>query len=222
MAQVTVRFLGTGDAFGTGGRFHTCFYVRAAGARFLIDCGASAPVALKRFGVETSDLDFVVLSHLHGDHFGGLPFIVLDAQLVAKRTRPLLVAGPPGTRARLTEAMDVLFPESSRMPLSFPLEVRELEPERRQPLDGVDVTPCLVDHPSGAPAFALRIECGGRVIAYSGDSAWTEGLARAARRADLFIAEAYTFEKTLRMHMISRPLPPTWIGSPPGGSSSPT
>src|SRR3972149_2362111 len=114
MSQVEILFLGSGDAFGSGGRFQTCFHVRAEATQFLIDCGASSLIAMKRFGVDPSSLDIILLSHLHGDHFGGLPFLILDAQF-SRRTRPLVIAGPPGVEARVRDAMEVLFPGSTRV-----------------------------------------------------------------------------------------------------------
>ncbi len=201
MGRITVQFLGSGDAFGSGGRFQTCFFVRSEPARFLIDCGASSLIAMNRFGVDRADIDMILLSHLHGDHFGGLPFFVIDQDLLVRRTRPLVIAGPPGTAQRVTEAMEVMFPESSRVQHRFPLEIVELEPERPQVLGGVRVTPYVVLHPCGAPPLALRIECDGRIIAYSGDTVWTASLTKAARNADLFIAEAYTAVPKSRIHM---------------------
>ena len=201
MGQVTVRFLGCGDAFGSGGRFQTCFLVRSDTVRFLIDCGASSLIAMNRFGVDPAEIDLILLSHLHGDHFGGLPFFLLDAQILRKRTRPLVIAGPPGLRKRLTDAMEVLFPDSSRIQSGFPRELIELRPERPQALGGITVTPYVVEHPSGDPPFALRIECGGKIITYSGDTGWTDALVEAARGADLFIVEAYLFDKKTRLHM---------------------
>ncbi len=201
MGRVTVQFLGCGDAFGSGGRFQTCFYVRSEPARFLIDCGASSLIALKRFGVDPAEIDMILLTHLHGDHFGGLPFVILDQEFLVKRSRPLVVAGPPGTTRRVTDAMEIMFPESTRVPLAFPLEMLEMEPGRPRRLGAVTVTPYLVEHPSGNPPLALRIECDGRIIAYSGDTVWTDSLIDAARDADLFIAEAYTFERKTKLHM---------------------
>jgi ribonuclease BN (tRNA processing enzyme) len=76
-----LQALGCGDAFGSGGRFHTCFHVSARVVSFLVDCGASALIAMRRFGVDPNTIRTVLISHLHGDHFGGLPFLLLDAQL---------------------------------------------------------------------------------------------------------------------------------------------
>jgi ribonuclease BN (tRNA processing enzyme) len=200
MGRGIVQFLGCGDAFGSGGRFHTCFLVRSPSARFLIDCGASSLIAMKRFGADPAEIDAVLITHLHGDHFAGLPFLIID-QHFAKRTRPLLIAGPAGTPQRVTNAMEVMFPQSSQIPLGFPLQIVELEPERQHHVGAIRVTPYVVEHPSGDPSFALRIECSGKTIAYSGDTVWVNALAQAAAGADLFIAEAYTLDRRAGPHM---------------------
>ena len=111
MVAVTIQFCGSGDAFGSGGRFQTCISVRSGVSHVLLDCGASSLIAMKRLGIDPASVDAVIVTHLHGDHFGGIPFLVLDAQC-GHRNRPLLVAGPPGTRVRVLQAMEVLFPSS--------------------------------------------------------------------------------------------------------------
>jgi len=201
MSTLRIQFLGSGDAFGSGGRFNTCILVVSAEITALIDCGASSLIAMRRFGVKPADIDLVLLSHLHGDHFAGVPFLVLDAQLVSKRTRPLIVAGPPGTKQRLNEAMEILFPGSSTALRQFTLDVRELEPRRANTFGAITVTPYVVCHPSGVPPLALRVDCAGKIVTYSGDTEWTETLVEAARDADLFIAEAYFFDKKVRYHL---------------------
>lgn len=205
MSQVEALFLGSGDAFGSGGRFQTCFHVRAEATQFLIDCGASSLIAMKRFGVDPSSLDIILLSHLHGDHFGGLPFLILDAQF-SRRTRPLVIAGPPGVEARVRDAMEVLFPGSSAVQRKFIMQFAELAEGSETVLGPLSVIPYCVVHPSGAPSFALRVTCGGKVIGYSGDTEWTDTLVQAARGADLFICEAYVFEKKIKYHLDYRTL----------------
>ena len=100
-----VRFVGSGDALGSGGRFQTCISVQSEVAHVLLDCGASSLIAMKRLGVDPGSVDAVVVTHLHGDHFGGIPFLVLDGQF-NRRVRPLLVAGPPGVRQRVVQALE--------------------------------------------------------------------------------------------------------------------
>ena len=195
-----VRFLGSGDAFGSGGRFQTCIHVESGASQLLLDCGASSLIAMRRFGVDPQAIDTVILSHLHGDHFGGVPFLVLDGQF-KRRTRPLLVAGPPGVEKRVREAMEMFFPGSTRIERKFETRFVELADRVAVEAGPVHVTGYEVSHASGAPPFALRITGEGKVVTYSGDTEWTESLVDAARGADLFIAEALSYDKRIRYHL---------------------
>jgi len=200
MGKIEIQFLGSGDARGSGGRFQTCILVRFGEENLLIDCGASSLIAMNRFGVDPSSIDRVLISHLHGDHFGGIPFLVLDGQF-ARRTRPLFIAGPAGVEERVKASMEVFFPGSSRVERKFSLSFAEFSPPRETTLGSLQVTPFEGVHPSGSPSLALRIRLAGRIISYSGDTEWTEALLDAARDADLFICEAYYFEKKIKFHL---------------------
>ena len=179
----------------------TCFHVSASGTRFLVDCGGTALVAMHRWKIDRSALDLVLLSHLHGDHIGGLPLVLLDAHFNVRRARPLRIAGPPGTRARLQALMDAMFPGTDVSALRFPVEVAEYALETPNRLGDVTVTPYQVEHPCGAPPTALRIESGGRTIAYSGDTRWADGLVRAADGADLLLLECNAYDRRLPNHL---------------------
>jgi ribonuclease BN (tRNA processing enzyme) len=196
-----VRFVGCGDAFGSGGRFNTCFHVSSENVNFLIDCGASSLPALKQQDIARDDIDLVLITHFHGDHFAGLPFLLLDAQFT-RRTRPLVIAGPDGIETRLTQAMEVMFEHSSKTEQRFDLSVVVLKPDETRAFGAVNVTPFPVVHgASGGPFLAYRIEAEGRVVAYSADTEWTETLFPAARDADLFIAEAYYYDRIVKNHL---------------------
>jgi ribonuclease BN (tRNA processing enzyme) len=199
--SVTVTFAGSGDAFGSGGRLQACIHLQ--GAEFdpvLVDCGASSLPALKRLGLDPGDVVAVLVSHLHGDHFGGLPFLVLDGQF-ARRTNPLTIAGPPGIARRLSEMMECMFPGSTSVSRRFEVEIVELRPGATTVVGGVTVSAFEVDHASGAPPLALRLDVVGKRISYTGDTAWTDTLLEAADGADLLIAEAYYRDKSIRYHL---------------------
>ncbi len=196
-----LRFVGCGDALGSGGRTNTCFHVTGERCDFLIDCGASSLPALKRLGIARDDIDLILITHFHGDHFGGLPFLLLDAQFT-RRTRPLVIAGPEGIETRLKQVMEALFENSSKTKQRFDLSVVALRPEATRSFGAVNVTPFPVVHgESGGPFLGYRIEAEGRVIAYTADTEWTETLIPLGRDADLLIAEAYYYDKPVKNHL---------------------
>jgi len=198
---VTVRFVGSGDSFGSGGRFQTCIVVDGPGSRFAIDFGTSSMIALAQQGIEPNSIDAVLLTHLHGDHCGGVPFLLIDAMLAARRERPLIIAGPRDLPRRMAEIREALFPGSHVMTPRFPLEWIELEPGRPRRLLDLQVTAQPARHTAETNPTSLRVEVGDKVIAYTGDTEWTEDVAAAARGADLFIAECYFYDKAIKWHL---------------------
>jgi len=197
--QLTV--IGCGDAFGAGGSLQTSFLVRAPTSVFLIDCGVTTLIGMRRLGLKPNDIDTVFVSHLHGDHFGGLPWLLVDAIYASARTRPLTVTGPKGIAARFVIAAEALYPGITTIERKF--ELTFVEYEERAPLEanGVTVTPFEVHHPSGAPPYALRFTLDGKVLSFTGDTGWVEVLCEAARGADLFISECFQYDMTLPIHL---------------------
>jgi ribonuclease BN (tRNA processing enzyme) len=197
---VKVRFLGSGDAFGSGGRFQTCIHVESGASQLLLDCGASSLIAMRRFGVDPQAIDTVILSHLHGDHFGGVPFLILDGQF-KRRTRPLLVAGPARRREASARRHGGVLPRLDPNRAEVRDALRRAGRSRgrrgragsRHGLRGVPcerrAALCAADHRGGQDRHLL------------GRHEWTESLVDAARGADLFIAEALSYDKRIRYHL---------------------
>lgn len=192
--------IGCGDAFGSGGRFNTCFMIEGSERKILLDCGASTPVAMKVLNIDLNTIDGVVLSHLHGDHFGALPFFLLESQFHLRRDKPLTVVGPPGTRERVKSAMEVFFPLSSKNVWRFPLEIGEITPGVPDEVLGFAVRTAEVMHQSGAPSTAVRLTEGGKTLTYSGDTEWTDALIPIADGADLLIIECYDYSRSMPGH----------------------
>ncbi|MCW5711971.1 MBL fold metallo-hydrolase [Shinella sp.] len=200
--SLTIEFIGCGDAFGSGGRFNTCFHVKGDEVDFLIDCGASSLIALKRRQVDLNAIDTVLVTHFHADHFAGLPFIMLDAQFFSKRTTPLTVAGPVGIEERYRRLSEAMFPGSSATVTRFPLRFVELKAGTNRELGRMNVETFEVNHGhEGGPFLGYRVEVGGRMIAYTGDTEWMESLIALGRNADLLIAEAYFHDKKVPLHL---------------------
>jgi len=193
--------VGCGDAFGSGGRLNTCFHVRAGMSCFLIDCGASSLIGLQTLGLAPNDIDTIYITHLHGDHFGGLPWMLIDANHRSGRTAPLTIVGPKGLEERFVTATEALYPGATERDRAFDLIFVEIEEGEPFTSNGVKVTGFEVKHPSGAPPYALRFEADGKVLAFSGDTTWTDNLPGASKGADLFICESYQFDQPNPVHL---------------------
>jgi ribonuclease BN (tRNA processing enzyme) len=198
--------LGSGDAFGSGGRLQPAFHMTPSTAKggadcFLLDCGVTSLIGMHRAGLAPNGVSAIYLSHLHGDHFGGLPWWLLDGQHVSRRTELLLVAGPPGVEARFVAAAEALYPGSTKAKRRFEMRFVEYEIGTRMRIGPAHVTAREVVHPSGAPSCALRLEVDGRVIAYSGDTEWVDALLPTSDAADLFICECYGYDKPAPFHI---------------------
>ena len=200
-APVRVTVLGSGDAFGAGGRLNSAYLVEGPAATFLVDCGTTVLQGLKRAHIDPGRVDFVCLSHLHGDHFGGIPFLFMDFLYESRRTRPITIYGPPSTERRVRALFGALYERQASDGLPFAVHYVEL------PTPGVTTVQCVtleafaVPHVSELVCYGFRIGVGGRTIVYSGDSAWTDEFLARTKNADLFICECSTFETRLGIHV---------------------
>jgi len=202
-----IQFVGSGDAFGSGGRFNTCFHVVGSELNFLIDCGASSLIAMKRLGIDRNAIDLIVLTHYHADHCGGVPFFILDAQFVAKRTRPLTIAGPAPLKEWFAHQMETAFAGSSQSPKKFDVSLVELAPGHSWQFRNAAIRSARVRHGTPAESYhGYRIEIDGKVLAYSGDTEWTDSLIELGRDADVFVSEAYVYDKPVQLHLAYRQL----------------
>jgi ribonuclease BN (tRNA processing enzyme) len=196
--SVRVTALGSGDAFCAAGRGHTCWLIEASDAPAaaaggdvaLVDAGATALAALWRLGVDPQRIASVHFTHLHGDHIAGWPFLLIDAHHRARRTRPLFASGPPGTRERLQKLFEACYADAAGRPLPFELRVDELAPGESASAPALRVTALRAQH-MRAPhvALSLRVEAGGRLLAFTGDTGPHDGLPALARDADALFAE---------------------------------
>jgi ribonuclease BN (tRNA processing enzyme) len=194
-----VVFLGTGNAFASGGRNAMAILLRAEGFGVLLDCGPTTLVALKRASLSPADVDLVLISHHHGDHFAGVPFLLLHERYVGRREKPLRIYGPPGTADLLASTTSLLFPGIE--PTPFVTEYRDLEPEEMHEGHEISFRPFRVDHFPKGVAFGYRVEMGGKTLVYSGDAAWTEDLARESQGADLFVCECSSLARIPEKHV---------------------
>ena len=199
--SVSVRFLGTGDAFNARGRCHSSYLVTAPNMTLLLDCGASALLAMQRDGISIDRLDAVCLSHLHGDHFAGLPFIFIAATFDVPRQRPLTILGPPGTESRVQDLFRAMYRDLAAKPLPFDVRYIEVSGGARTAIGAAELLSFAVPHQQTEISLGYRLTLDGKVVLYSGDTGWTEALVTQSKGADLFICECCFYDTRVDFHI---------------------
>jgi ribonuclease BN (tRNA processing enzyme) len=191
-----LHILGCGDAFGNGGRNQSGYLFEAGDRLFLLDCGPTTLLALKKAGIDPRRLDVVFLSHLHGDHFGGLPFLFISYLYENPRDKPLHIAGPPGSEERIDQLFQLMY--GGDFP---PTHFHILQPGTADLIAGIQVFPFRVPHQVQAISLGLKINYAGKQILFSGDSAWTDLFLSHARGVDLFLCECSFYEQDSSNHL---------------------
>jgi ribonuclease BN (tRNA processing enzyme) len=196
-----LHVLGCGDAFGSGGRNQSAYLIQAPDRLFLLDCGATSLLAMKKLGFDSGQLDVIFLSHLHGDHFGGLPFFFIEYLYEKSRGKPLHVAGPAGTEEKVRGLFDLMYGKGTKVGDLTNTCFHVLEPGRKSTIEGIEVLPFRVPHQVNEVSLALKVSYHGKHILFSGDSAWTDAFLEHARGVDLFICECTYYDRQTSNHM---------------------
>jgi ribonuclease BN (tRNA processing enzyme) len=193
--------LGTADAFGAAGRFHSAVVVRAGNATALIDCGPTILQALHRSKICPGDIDFVLITHLHGDHIGGLPMLLLDYQFRSRRTRPLVVIGSALCRTRLEALTNSMYPELTQKRRRFRVIYRTIRPGHAISIGGMHMRAYRMQHSERFPCFGYRIEYHGQAVAFTGDTTWCDSIPAMSRGANLLLTECTDFDERTPVHL---------------------
>lgn len=196
-----VTVLGAGDAFSNGGRRQSGYLVESTSADFLLDCGTTTLLALKTLNLPAEQIDFIAISHLHGDHFGGLPFLFLEYLYEKPRQRPLIIAGPPKIEERVRALHKAMYRDLAARGLTFPLSFRELTPGQSETICGVELLPFQVPHQENDISLGYRVSVDGKAVLYSGDCGWNEALIQHSQQTDLFICECCYFTTKASFHI---------------------
>lgn len=158
------------------------YLLEAEGFRFLLDFGTGSLSGLQRYASLT-EVDAVLLSHLHADHmFDACSYVVVRRYAPEGAYPAIPLYGPAGTRERLSAAYG-----TGEGPLDDVYRFHDLKPGTLR-IGPFSVTVDRVNHP--VETYGVRVEHGGRVLAYSADTAACDALIRLAQGADLFLCEA--------------------------------
>ncbi|MCC7362900.1 MAG: MBL fold metallo-hydrolase [Dehalococcoidia bacterium] len=184
MGELALSLIGTGNAFAPGG---LCWNGFVANGSVLFEAPPQALMALNRLGIGVDDIETVVISHHHGDHFLGLPFLLLQWKYLG-RTRPVRIVGPRDTEAIARQVCERTYPTVFDSPVA--IEWVEARAGEGLQLGALRLEPVEVKHDTKLVAnFGYHAELGGRRFAYTGDSALCEGVLDLARGAEVLVSE---------------------------------
>ena len=201
MSAVSVIVLGAGDAFASRGLLQAGYVIDANGTRILMEAGPALLASMKRCAIAPGDIDLVLISHLHGDHFGGLPFLILEYMFETPLRKNLVIAGPRHLEQRTWTLFHGMYPEFDTSKVARKLKFVVLEPGKSTRLGGFRVNTIRTPHTVKDVSLAFRIEAGGKQIVFSGDTGWTEELIPFSAGADLFLTECTYFQTKTDFHL---------------------
>lgn len=201
MHTTRVTVLGSGDAFSAAGRHQAAYIIESPESTLLLDCGSTILASLNGRRLSAAPVDMIFLSHLHGDHIAGLPFLFLHYMYIEPRFRPLPIAGPPGVESRIRMLFEANYADTAAEPLPFDLEFVEAHPGKPIAFKDIRIEPFPVPHQLHPVSMGCVITAGDRKIVYSGDSGWTEDFIAHTQGADLFLCECTFFDARSETHM---------------------
>jgi ribonuclease BN (tRNA processing enzyme) len=192
-----LTFIGSGNAFAPT-RYWSSFLVND---RYLFDAPPTLLPHLNKLGKDPREIETIFISHFHGDHFFGLPFLLLEFAERLRRQQPLTIVGPPGIAKRLQALTDLAFPNVFRKDRGYPLHFIEARDGKSNTAGRVDFVSRVVPHVPGLECFAFRAECDGATIAYSGDTLMCDQLVDVADESDVFVVECSCWEEQCGPHL---------------------
>jgi ribonuclease BN (tRNA processing enzyme) len=196
-----VVFIGTSDAFGAGGRRQSAVYARGERGGMLFDCGATTNTGLAALGLSRDEVDVILISHFHGDHFGGIPAFLYAALYTDRRTHPLEIVGPPEIEARVYALGNALGHHLGDRDWSFPLHFREIRAGEKAEVGPASIEAFATRHQPESHPQGYRARLGREQISYSGDTGWFDALAEQVAGSDLFICECTLHHAELDFHL---------------------
>ncbi len=191
-------FLGTGNAFGHTGRRHSSYFLKHKTIGLLIDCGPSTLPALHDNGLSPLDIDFIWISHLHPDHWLGLPLLVLDDKWISKRKNPIRLIAPNGISEMLDRVCSQIYSQEEAEHIPSVFEVIETPQEGEISLtDEISIEFWPAIH--GGNGRCCKFYLGDKTLSYSGDTAYSPSLFKHLI-ADILIHEASSYDFQIPNH----------------------
>jgi ribonuclease BN (tRNA processing enzyme) len=161
-----------------------------ANGRYVFDAPPTLLPHLRHLGLPPTDIQAVFISHFHGDHFLGLPFLFLDYLYLTPRQSDLLIVGPPGIEAKSEGLADMAFPGLSGADAGYRRVYVEAQPGGEQSLADAHFQALRMRHAGEKlECFGYKLRLGGMTVAYTGDTEMCDEIFLLAEGADVLVMD---------------------------------
>jgi ribonuclease BN (tRNA processing enzyme) len=196
-----IVFIGTSDAFGAGGRRQSAIFARGDRGGMLLDCGATTNTGLYQLGISRDEIDVILISHFHGDHFGGIPGFLYASLYTDARRHPIEIVGPPDIEARVHALAHAMGHRLENPDWTFPIHFREVRAGEALSAGPASIEAFATEHQPESNPQGYRVRLGREQIAYSGDTGWFDDLPKQIAASHLFICECTLHDAQLDFHL---------------------
>lgn len=191
-----IYFIGVGEACDAQ-HGNTSIHVQSTNDTCLLcDCGFSAAHTYFSFCDDPDQLDLVWISHFHGDHFFGMPLLLLRF-FEMRRSKPLTIISQDGAEDKVLRAMDLAYPRF-RSKLSYDIRFTEIEPGSIHEIEGLQFQSAQTLH--SQRNLGLLVDDGKHKLYYSGDGRPSESVAELVEGCDLAVHEAFRLDEEIHHH----------------------
>ncbi len=182
-----IFFIGVGEACDSAHGNTSALVTTDNGTRILLDCGFSVPHHYFRTFADGPELDYVWISHFHGDHFFGLPLLFLRLWQM-NRSRPLPIVSQQGIADKVRNSLELAYPGFEKK-LSFGLEFHTVKPTETTSIGGLNWSTAESEH--SQYNLGLLLDDGTKRLYYSGDGRPTAQVQELVQGCDCIIHEAF-------------------------------
>lgn len=193
---MNITFIGTGT-MGSTQRANTSILID----NLLFDCGMGTIKQLERLDKKVKDLDYIIITHFHADHFFDLPNLIIGKKIRNELDKKVYIIGPTGIREKVYDMMSFSFGDLGSLEEYANLEFIELHPDEKKNIGDYVLTAFELEHGKSIPNYGYLLEKSGKCVGYTGDTSICDNYYKMCEKADYMFADATTILETKFPHM---------------------
>ena len=187
-----VEFVGTGSVFAS---FNSASYL--INDKILVDIPNGCCKAIKRMNKDVIDIEYIFITHFHGDHFLDIPFLL--SEIYIRGNKKITLIGGVELKEKVYEATKLVFPNSYEKYLNG-IEITYLNCEESIIIDNINISSIRVNHGRMKNAYGYVFKDKERIITFSGDTCLCESVEEMSKISDYVIIDV-TLEEGNEAHV---------------------